>query len=87
MGLDMRISTLRDDPCYDGMAPYEVCNVLLNGRVVRDCVTADEEIGMVTYVARDEKGRVRHEGGELVLRRDVGKVEIVFRQLRHVPLA
>lgn len=74
----MRVSVIEGDPGY--VPPHESarCRVTLNGREVRGCVTADEEIGIVTFVELEPDGKhmvVR--GGEVQYRRDVGKVEII----------
>lgn len=52
----MRVSVMRNDPGYRGEGPYAL-EVLLDGKVVQDVHTADEEKGEVWCNARDRDGK------------------------------
>lgn len=52
----MRSSTDKTDPGFDPDAWSKGLIITLNGRVVRDCVTADEERGEVWCLVRSPKG-------------------------------
>lgn len=51
----MRLSAVLSDPGY---RPDARAKVYLDGQEVRDCITADEELGVVTVHQRDNEGRL-----------------------------
>jgi len=44
----MRISTIKNDPGY--LADAHTYNVFMDGKKVHNCITADEEIGIVITI-------------------------------------
>jgi hypothetical protein len=72
----MRVSVLEGDPGYIPFRESARYRVLLNGFEIGRCVTADEEIGMVTVIGVDEHERLIVRDGEVQYRRYVGNVEI-----------
>ncbi|WP_137279229.1 hypothetical protein [Pseudomonas rhizoryzae] len=71
----MRVSADPQDPGYSPGLVGRV-DVYLDDEKQRDAVTADEEEGLVVIYARDEAGRLRVEGDELVTKTLRGKVRI-----------
>lgn len=81
----MRVSIRPTDPGYANFLGVGLHHVYLNGSRVIDCITADEEEGLIVRYARDEWGRyvlqrvLDNEGNEyseIVLETVRGKVEI-----------
>ena len=66
----MRLSVLRTDPGYDPMEAHLV-TVKLDGVELKDCVTADEELGEAHCYTVDEYKQQRIEIRQ-------GKVEIIL---------
>ncbi len=69
----MRVSVNMDDPgFFSGAYAYAV---YLDGKFVRDCLTADEERGLVDFLYR-YNGKLLVNNGNLVPCRMYGKVKI-----------
>jgi hypothetical protein len=74
----MRVSCDSSDPGYANFQGYGKHEVLLNGIVVPEAITADEERGEIVRWARDEFGVWIIDEREWLVRELVrGKVEIV----------
>lgn len=52
------------------------CIVYLNGDVVEECVTADEELRFVEVLRRDKDGKFVVRGNEVMTKKLYGKVQI-----------
>lgn len=78
----MRVSCDSSDPGYANYLGYGKHEVLLNGIVVPEAITADEERGEIVRWARDEFGEWVVDGSDLVRELVRGKVEVVsaFRE-------
>jgi len=77
----MRISTDKFDVGYvPDSAFYEV---YLDGDYLKDCVTADDELGIAICHVRDYDGNLLIEGDEIVQTVKYGDVSII-RKLRDV---
>lgn len=76
----MRISTLALDSGYTTWRKYRHCKieVYLNDVLVRDCITADDELGEVVVPSKDEHGCyiIDHTRDDIVLTTHVGHVRI-----------
>lgn len=81
----MRVSIRPSDPGHANFLGFGLHDVYLNGRLVFDCITADEELGLIVRHARDENGRYLlqpttdsdgNEYEEIVTETIRGKVEI-----------
>lgn len=60
----MRFSSKSKDPGYENYARLvasggKKMTVFLNGKEVKFCTMADEELGRVTYLVADEKGKLQ----------------------------
>jgi hypothetical protein len=70
----MRLSVERGDEGHCALAYYADVQVLLDGVEVRDCITADTELGLVicyapeAYVAGEEMTRIEKRGKVEILR-------------------
>lgn len=72
----MKISARDDLPGYHPDLIGKV-TVWLNGRdVTRECASADDEMGVVSLYARDDRGQIRTSCGRPVMRHVFGRVEI-----------
>lgn len=69
----MRVSVNKDDPGHANLQ-YGRYDVFLDDKIVKGCITADEELGMCEVVFYDEKGRAAVEGGKLKTVVRYGKV-------------
>ena len=78
----MRISVREDDPGYN--PEYMFYEVLLDGVSLKDCVTADEELGLALCYKKgpDDKYIIDHADDTMVTEERHGKVEIK----NHTPL-
>lgn len=72
----MRLSVVLGDPGYQPSHITRNARVMLNGREVRSCVTADEEAGIAVVHRHDEKGRLVLSFGEPVTETLRGVVRI-----------
>lgn len=73
----MRISADKRDRAYT--AYHCEATVFLDGNELKDCVTADEELGLCIIFARDTKGELkRNAKNEFVFEQKRGKVKIVM---------
>jgi hypothetical protein len=75
----VRVSCDTSDPGYINFCGYGAHEVLLNGSVVREAITADDDRGEVIRWARDEHGEFVFNDArdELLTELLRGKVEIV----------
>lgn len=75
----MRVSCDTTDPGYSNFRGYGAHEVLLNGSIVFEAITADDERGEVIRWARDEYGEFIFDRANKVLVTELvrGKVEIV----------
>lgn len=74
----MRVSIHITDPGYANFRGFGRHRVFLNGIEAEEVVTADEELGEIVRVARDEHGAlIATDGGDFIHETVRGKVEIV----------
>ena len=79
----MRISIVSSDPGYENLQAIldsgVDASIELNGLVVRNCITADEELGFVKYYVSDARGGIiKNEAtGEAWTHVSWGVVEII----------
>jgi hypothetical protein len=75
----MRISVDEKDPAFGNYAPYTNFIIKLDGKIVKLCITADDELGEVSYYETDHKGNLvlAHEDEPKRITRN-GKVEILL---------
>ena len=73
----MRLSVRKTDPGYHSRAFGAV--VYLNGQIINDCFTADEEKGEVFLLKRDSDGAYmkNRTGDDIKVERKTGEVRIV----------
>jgi hypothetical protein len=72
----MRITVLDDDPgkrINPGAERYEVS---LDGEIIKYCLTADDEKGLVIFAVTDERGLMKALNGEVEKNTLYGRVEI-----------
>jgi len=74
----MRISTEPGDIGYT-QTSYK-WDVSLDGKQIRDCVTADEEQGLVVVLVRDEDGQLAIEDDKIKTRVKRGMVHLTERK-------
>nr|WP_314582298.1 hypothetical protein [uncultured Pseudomonas sp.] len=80
----MRVSADPQDPGYSPGLIGRV-DIYLDGEKQRAAITADEEEGLIVVADRDEAGRLRVEGDEVVTKTLRGKVRIgVHHQARFI---
>jgi hypothetical protein len=75
----MRVSVDPKDPGYSPYACDAVEKVTLDGEVVKNVITADDKLGVVTYYPEDNRGRLLIDGTEVVRINASGTVEIKFK--------
>lgn len=82
----MRVSCNKSDPGYVNFRGYGAHEVLLNGSVVSEAITADDDRGEVIRLARDEYGEfIFNDARDDLLTELVrGKVEIVTAKQTNV---
>ena len=74
----MRISVMPDDPGFRPDAP--LYDVLLDGDSIRNCFTADDELGEVHVYRTDENGDVvLDQQGRFIGEVRTGKVRLLWR--------
>ena len=73
----MRLSVRRNDPGYHPEAFG--AEVYLDGQIIDDCITADEEKGEVFILKRNTLGEyiINAEGANIAEERKTGKVQII----------
>ena len=81
----MRVSIYPTDPGFANFRGFGRHRVFLNGIEAQDVVTADEELGEVLRLARDEHGSLITDGDELIHEIVRGKVEIVTDEIDSKP--
>lgn len=72
----MRITVLDDDPgkrINPGVERYEI---RLDGEIIKYCLTADDDKGLVICAIADERGHMRARNGEVEKTMLYGRVEI-----------
>lgn len=80
----MRISANKDDPGYAqyraSLDSGKAVVIFLDGAQVKDCQTADDQLGVVSYFVRDENGylQVSPLGDSALIETRQGKVSITF---------
>jgi hypothetical protein len=72
----MRVSIDANDPGFNPRR--SMASVVLDGEVLHDCITADEEEGMVLVYARDATGNFILDGDEMRTEQRFGKVSVWF---------
>lgn len=74
----MRVSVDRDDCGYNEIVRVAVSEIILDGQVMQNCITADEELGYVKAYVHDMDGRLIEENGEPKIIELQGQVEIRY---------
>ena len=74
----MRISVSEDDPGFLPPHLTRDAKVFLDGRILEDCITADEERGEAVVYLRDDRQNIIVQQGRPVTIFVKGKVEIVL---------
>jgi hypothetical protein len=72
----MRITVLDDDPGKRISPGAERYEVKLDGKIIKYCLTADDEKGLVISAVADERGLMRARNGEVEKTTLYGRVEI-----------
>ena len=77
----MRLSIFKDDPGYPGY--YPIADVLVDGKPVSHCVTADEELGLAICQALDSDGEIMltDDGEDVLLMERYGEVKIAVKRM------
>jgi hypothetical protein len=72
----MRITVLDDDPGKRIIPGAERYEVRLDGEIIKYCLTADDEKGLVIFAVADERGLMKALNGEVEKTTLYGRVEI-----------
>lgn len=80
----MKVTVDKLDPDFTPLYQY-VEKITLDGKVLKGCISADEEKGEVLCYEYDEQGEVRTTGEYINCRRLFGKVEIHFKLFQIIP--
>lgn len=72
----MRITVLDDDTGKRIKPGAERYEVKLDGKIIKYCLTADDEKGLVICAVADERGLMRARNGEVEKTTLYGRVEI-----------
>ena len=74
----MRVSVEEDDLGYNILCHVAIEAVLIDGRKVEHCITADEETGYIKAYITDRMGNFVEQNGEIQTIEFRGKVQIQY---------